>query len=215
MVASAAQQDLFQHPGLIEWLVPTRASRYQSNFLNLLQADEMLQRLWLELPWKQQAIRLYGRRVIQPRLVCWQADSGVDYGYSGIRLQPTPWHPCLAKLRERLRLELGLDFNAVLANAYRDGNDSMGWHADDEPELGSKPVLASISLGAERKFRWRGLASGESGGINLQHGSLLLLEEDFQALYQHSVPKTRKATALRINLTFRRVYPAHTSPAGN
>jgi alkylated DNA repair dioxygenase AlkB len=113
----------------------------------------------------------------------------------------------LDALRQQLNAELGQEFNGVLANAYRDGNDSMGWHADDEPELGREPVLASISLGAERMFRWRDNESGRSAGMRLQHGSLLLLERDFQRLYQHSVPKTRIIAGLRINLTFRRVYP--------
>jgi alkylated DNA repair dioxygenase AlkB len=108
---------------------------------------------------------------------------------------------------------MGLEFNAVLINAYRDGRDSMGWHSDDEPELGLDPVLASISLGAERLFRWRqkrpGTSpdSGKSHGMKLQHGSLLLLDGQFQQEYQHSVPKTRSATGLRINLTFRQVLP--------
>ncbi len=189
-----------------EWLVPAKACRYRRGFLGCDEASELLQRLRHELPWKQQAIALFGREVMQPRLVCWQADPKVDYGYSGIRLLPAPWHPLLAGLRQRLNAEFGQEFNAVLANAYRGGNDSMGWHADDEPELGREPVLASISLGAERMFRWRENVSGRSSGMRLEHGSLLLLEGDFQRLHQHSVPKARRVTGLRINLTFRRVY---------
>lgn len=165
----------------------------------------MLQTLWQDLPWQQKAIRLFGREVMQPRLICWQSDPEVIYTYSGLTLHPAAWHPGLERLRLRLNAEWGLDFNSVLVNAYRDGQDSMGWHADDEPELGPEPAIASISLGAARTFRWREKRGHHSAGVVLQSGSLLLLTGPFQQRYQHSVPKTSRESGLRINLTFRKI----------
>jgi len=199
----------------LDWLVPApgvesqqlpEGCRYMPGFLAVKPATGLLQRLWTELPWQQKAIRIFGREVLQPRLICWQSDADVRYSYSGLNMEPAAWHPSLAGLRERLGREHGLDFNSVLLNAYRDGQDSMGWHADDEPELGSEPVIASISLGAERNFRWREKSSRKASGLALTHGSLLLLSGSFQHLYQHSIPRTARITGLRINLTFRQVY---------
>ena len=203
--------ELFTTAGAEDWPQLPGDCRYLSKFIATEQASDLLLQLRSELPWQQLSIRLFGKQVMQPRLICWQADPEVDYGYSGIRLLAAEWHPEVARLRQCLQIELGLEFNAVLINAYRDGRDSMGWHSDDEPELGADPVLASISLGAERLFRWRhkrpvtSPGPGASLGVKLQHGSLLLLDGQFQQEYQHSVPKTRTATGLRINLTFRQV----------
>lgn len=143
---------------------------------------------------------------MQPRLSAWYADPGVCYRYSGIRLEDRPWHPRLAELRERLEAELGVSFNSVLCNAYRDGQDAMGWHADDEPELGTRPVIASLSLGHARTLRLRPRTGGPSTGHFLESGSLLLMEGRSQADWQHAVPRTRRASGLRINLTFRRIF---------
>lgn len=205
MRATSGQGELFYPTAADKRLQLPGHCRYLCNFITGEEANDLLHQLHRELPWQQQSIRLFGKQVMQPRLICWQADSAVDYGYSGIRLVAAEWHPRVSFLRQRLRKELGLDFNSVLINAYRDGQDSMGWHSDDEPELGPDPVLASISLGAERLFRWRHKRSGEAWGMNLQHGSLLLLKGGFQREYQHSVPKIRTTIGLRINLTFRQV----------
>lgn len=199
------QPELFITPEPEVWLQLPGACRYLQYFIAAGHASRLLHQLRSELPWQQQAIRLFGKQVLQPRLICWQADPGVDYGYSGIRLLAAEWHPQVSRLRHRLHSELGLEFNEVLINAYRDGQDSMGWHSDDEPELGPDPVLASISLGEERPFRWRHKITGKAQGIKLQNGSLMLLDGKFQREYQHSVPKSRTATGLRINLTFRQV----------
>jgi len=180
---------------------------YFQSFLTQQVSLELLYRLWAELNWQQRAIRLFGKEVMQPRLICWQSDPEVNYSYSGLRMEPTAWHPSVAELRSRLHRELGLHFNSVLLNAYRNGQDSMGWHADDEPELGPNPPIASISLGAPRKFLWREKPCGKSSGMELQQGSLLLMSGSFQDRCQHSVPKTRRKSDLRINLTFRRICP--------
>lgn len=148
---------------------------------------------------------LFGQRMRQPRLVGWCADAGVEYRYSGLRLRPAPWLPALDALRHRLNAKLDCRFNSVLLNAYRDGADSMGWHADNEPELGLEPVIASLSLGAPRRFRLRPVNGGAALGFDLASGSLLLMRGRSQADWRHAVPKTRRQVGLRINLTFREI----------
>jgi len=186
---------------------PPPGCQYFADFLSDEEAGQLLGTLWRDLPWQQKPIRLFGREVMQPRLICWQSDPEVFYTYSGLTLYPEAWLPELDRLRSRLCTKVSWQFNSVLANAYRDGQDSMGWHSDDEPELGPEPVIAAISLGATRTFRWREKRGHGSGGIVLESGSLLLMSGHFQRFFQHSVPKTLRETGLRINLTFRKILP--------
>lgn len=182
---------------------------YLPEFLAVDEAAQLFSVLQQELPWRQQEVVLFGKRMMQPRLTAWCSDPGITYAYSGLRLQPRPWHPAVAAIRTRLESELGLPFNSMLANAYRDGRDSMGWHADDEPELGAHPVVASLSLGATRRFRVRPRSGAppdlKPAGIDLAPGSLLLMRESCQSRWQHCLPRRTKPVGLRINLTFRRV----------
>ena len=178
---------------------------YQPGFLEPGEADQLLATLWREVPWRAQHIQLFGRQVLQPRLIAWSADPGVRYSYSGLRLEATPWHPAVQALRERLETGLHHRFNSVLLNAYRDGRDSMGWHADDEPELGPQPVIASLSLGEQRRMLVRHARGGRSRGLDLESGSLLLMHGNSQSDYRHAIPKTARAVGLRVNLTFRLV----------
>ncbi len=173
------------------------------------QADDLLARLRAGLDWEQHWLSLFGRRVAAPRLSAWYADPGVDYGYSGLRLQPRAWPALLTAVRSRVEALCGARFNSVLANLYRDGRDSMGWHSDDEPELGAAPLIASVSFGAERTLRLRrrdgaaAVPGAASAGVTLPHGSLLVMGEGFQACWQHSLAKTRRPCGPRVNLTFR------------
>ena len=184
--------------------------RLQPAFLSPTQAQGMLETLWRELAWKQHRVTVFGRRYLQPRLTAWQADPGVSYTYSGLELSAAPWHPLLDRLRRELQVRLDAVFNSVLVNAYRDGNDAMGWHADDEPELGVEPVIASLSLGASRRFLVRPKKRGHGGrasrGVDLGHGDLLLMRGRSQADWQHSISRTKQTVGLRINLTFRRIH---------
>jgi len=180
---------------------------YQPGWLPPAVAGALMQRLLREIPWTQHQVRMFGRELPSPRLSAWIGDADAVYTYSRVRHQPAPWTPALAQLRERLQVELGARFNSVLANRYRDGRDSMGWHADDEPELGREPLIASISLGAVRRMRFRARDRSAVAAIDLADGSLLLMGGRTQTLYQHAVDKTCADTGERINLTFRWILP--------
>lgn len=158
------------------------------------------------VPWETHRIRLFGREVASPRLSCWIGDPGASYRYSGTLFRPRPWPAALLPIRERLAQELGVDFNSVLINLYRDGRDAMGWHGDDERELGRRPVIASLSLGARRRFVFRRRDDPSARQVlELPHGSLLVMAGDTQRLYRHALPRTARPVAARINLTFRRI----------
>lgn len=152
---------------------------------------------------------MYGRPVRVPRLVAWHGDPAAVYTYSGTEHLPRPWTPALERVRRRAEALTGHAFNAVLLNLYRDGRDGMGWHADDEPELGPEPVVASASFGATRRFCLRHRRRRDLKlDVPLGHGSLLLMHGATQRHWLHAVPKTRQPVGARINLTFRRVRPA-------
>jgi alkylated DNA repair dioxygenase AlkB len=169
-------------------------------------ADALFAELLDAVPWEVHRIRLFGRDVDSPRLSCWIGDPQARYRYSGTLFEPRPWPACLLPLRERLSREFDVAFNSVLLNRYRDGRDAMGWHRDDEPELGPQPVIASISLGAIRRFSLKGVgADAPRLSLGLPHGSLLVMRGDTQARYRHALPRTAKAVGERINLTFRRI----------
>jgi len=169
-------------------------------------ADALLATLRDAIAWETHRIRLFGREVDSPRLSCWIGDPGAGYVYSRTRFEPRPWPAALRGLRERLSAELGERFNSVLANRYRDGRDAMGWHSDDEPELGAQPVIASLSLGATRRFVLKRRRYSEHRlALDLPNGSLLVMRGDTQARYRHALPRTAKPVGERINLTFRRI----------
>lgn len=184
-------------PQALVWLKP--------DFIAVDAANNLLCRLRDELRWEPQCLRIYGREVLAPRLSSWIGDPGAVYRYSGARFEPQPWTPSSATLRELLRRELGLDFNSMLANQYRNGHDGMGWHADDEPELGETPVIASLSFGGTRRFSLRHRATCQRVDIELPSGSLLIMAGTTQRHWRHALPKTAKPVAPRINLTFRQI----------
>ncbi|GGA25375.1 alpha-ketoglutarate-dependent dioxygenase AlkB family protein [Dyella nitratireducens] len=190
---------------------------YAPSWLSREEADELLARLLQEIPWERHRLNMFGREVDSPRLSCWIGDSGATYVYSRSRFEPKSWTASLLALRERVECSCQARFNSVLANLYRDGQDSMGWHSDDEPELGAQPVIASVSLGADRRFRFRrrvprGTPAAHPVNITLAHGSLLCMAGDTQRRYQHDLPKSAGLLAPRINLTFRLIDTAHHLP---
>ena len=160
-----------------------------------------------ELRWEEKEIRLFGKTIVSPRLSAWYGEPGTRYRYSGLTLEATGWTPSLEEVRSRVEELAGLSFNAVLCNLYRDENDSMGLHADAEPELGPEPVIASVSLGAVRRFtmRPRRPRDGTTFTLELPSGSVLVLSGPTQAHWRHGVPKYSSPTGERINLTFRRI----------
>ena len=169
-------------------------------------ADRWLRQLVAQTPWQQPRVRLYGREHPLPRLVAWYGDAQASYRYSGLSHQPLPWTPLLARIRAQVVEAVGQPFNAVLLNYYRDGQDSMGWHSDDERELGRNPVIASLNLGAARRFDLR--RKGQSRiqhSLWLEHASLLVMGGPTQHYWQHQVAKMRSPCAPRLNLTFRSI----------
>ena len=186
--------------------LPGADLRYQPQWLPHDEADALFVALREGIPWERHCLRLFGRDVDAPRLSCWIGDADAVYTYSRTRFVPHPWPPTLLAIRRRLRDACGTDFNGVLANLYRDGSDSMGWHADDEPELGPRPLIASLSFGAARRFSMHHHSDhSRKLAIELAHGSLLLMGGDTQSQYRHALPKTARAVGPRINLTFRRL----------
>ena len=179
-------------------------------FLPESRADAYFERLLDVVDWEQHEIRIGGKNVASPRLSAWYGDPGASYSYSGLSLEPRPWLPVLRELKTQVEKASGRLFNSVLLNLYRDGDDSMGWHSDDEPELGERPVIASISLGATRQFRLRHKkrADLEAVVVGLPHGSLLIMKGETQHFWKHQLPKSKRVSEPRVNLTFRSIRAA-------
>ncbi|WP_242109675.1 alpha-ketoglutarate-dependent dioxygenase AlkB family protein [Luteimonas aquatica] len=192
--------------GAIALELPDADVRLVRGWLPRAQADALFAALRADVPWQVHRIRLFGREVDSPRLSCWIGDPGAVYVYSGMRHAPEPWPPALRAVRARLTRTLAHPFNSVLANLYRDGRDAMGWHSDDEPELGPEPLIASLSLGATRRFSLKRRAGPAAKcTVELEHGSMLLMAAATQRHYRHALPRTGRPVGERINLTFRRI----------
>ncbi|HEX4353154.1 MAG TPA: alpha-ketoglutarate-dependent dioxygenase AlkB [Polyangiales bacterium] len=175
-------------------------------FIPVAERPQLFAELREALPWQSREIRIAGRMVREPRLTAWVGDPAAVYTYSGRRNEPAPWPECLVPLRERISRTSHEAMNSALANLYRDGHDSMGFHADKERELGSDPVIASLSLGATRRFQLRHRTDREARlDLDLSDGSLLVMSGPLQQHFRHGVPKQPAVLAPRINLTFRRI----------
>ena len=186
--------------------LPGAELRFAPDWLAAEEADELLASLREGVHWETHRIRLFGREVDSPRLSCWIGDEGTAYTYSGARFQPHPWPAVLLPIRQRLADELDGAFNSALANRYRDGRDCMGWHSDDESELGRRPLIASLSLGAARRFVLKHRQEpSRKLELELPHGSLLVMGGDTQRNYKHALPRTTRPVGERINLTFRNI----------
>lgn len=184
--------------GEVFYLSELELSRDRNAILNQLISDT---------PWQQEDLVVWGKKFAQPRLVAWYGDKGSDYTYSGIRLISLPWTDLLLEIRRRVETVTAASFNSVLLNYYRDHRDSMGFHSDDEPELGERPVIASLSLGEERTFVLKHKLNKLAKPVRLRlaSGSLLLMKGDTQRYWKHGILKETRPCGPRINFTFRRI----------
>lgn len=177
---------------------------YKPNFYAEAKSNALYQQLNQQIQWRQETIKVYGKSHPTPRLSCWMGDASLDYRYSNMTMTPVPWNELSLEIKANLEDSTGEAFNSVLMNFYRDGQDSNGWHSDDEVELGNDPVIASISLGAARDFHLRHKFTKQKVALSLENGSLLMMRGSTQRCWQHQVPK-RAHSEGRINLTFRRI----------
>ncbi|MFN3776604.1 alpha-ketoglutarate-dependent dioxygenase AlkB family protein [Sphingomonas parapaucimobilis] len=170
--------------------------------------DMMLETLMRDIEWRQESVRIYGKEMQQPRLVSWYGDSGKNYSYSGIRLTPLPWNKILNNIRKQVQDCTNETFNSVFLNLYRDHNDSMGFHSDNERELGDEPTIASVTFGATRTFilKHKTRADLPSFKIPLEAGSLLLMKGKTQRCWKHGIMKQSRPCGPRVNLTFRTIF---------
>ena len=200
------QLDLFGNPeaqAKTHFKIQNGEYIYVPDFFNKKKADEYFQALLNQIDWKQESMNMYGRQIDFPRLTAWYGDNDKPYSFSGITLSPHPWSNELLEIKNKIEPKSSVEFNSVLLNRYRDGNDSISWHTDAEKELGQNPVIASVNFGAERKFQLKHMETGEKVELILKHGSLLVMKGELQHFWKHQVPKTKKKISERINLTFR------------
>ena len=174
-----------------------------SEFLDSITAHGLLNKL-KESPWSEHEILMFGKWIKEPRRVAFYADPGIEYTYSKNKLLSNTWTPDLLRVKSLIESNSGYKFNSLLINYYRNGDDYMGWHCDNESELGTDPIIASLSLGQERDFIFRFKTNHkEKIKLSLQSGDLLIMESKIQNLWDHSLPKRKRAIGERLNLTFR------------
>ena len=199
------QLDLFQEKNTSHELIKINNGEYFyiPNFFPKKESDFYLETLLEKIDWRQEEMNMYGKTIKFPRLTAWYGDNDKPYSFSGIKLNPNTWTKELQEIKEKIEPKCVANFNSVLLNLYRNGNDSISWHTDAEKELGINPIIASVNFGATRKFQLRHKETKEKIEIELKHGSLLIMKGELQHFWQHQVPKTKKVIDKRINLTFR------------
>ena len=201
--------DLFPAQTTLERIPMQDAEVYYLRELFLAQtAEAIMNQLINEVRWRAENIVVWGKTYPQPRLTAWYGDNGINYTYSGIQLVALPWTDTLIDIKNRIEKFAGTDFNSVLLNYYRSHRDSMGLHSDDEPELGRRPIIASLSLGEQRTLvlKHKTKIDLKSVRLKLASGSMLLMKGDTQHYWKHGIEKEKRPCGPRVNLTFRRVY---------
>jgi len=184
--------------------LPTDLLRYRPQIFSPEESRAYLMKFILTVPWEQRVVSMYGNPVLTPRLTAWFGDTDKNYAYSGNHFSPLPWTQDLQEIKERIELLAGTHFNSVLLNYYRDGNDSVAWHSDNERELGKLPLIASVSFGQVRRFDIRRKQDHtEKYSIKLEEGSVLIMKGDLQQHWEHRIAKSKTQTNARVNLTFR------------
>ncbi len=187
----------------IVFTLPNAEIEYFPSFFSLEESNDLFEKLKTEVQWQQDTITVFGHSHLQPRLTALYGNEGKPYGYSNIVMQPHQWSPLIMYIKNEVEKVCGENFTTVLLNLYRDGQDSNGWHADNEKELGRNPIIASISFGAERVFQLKHNSQDIKQNITLENGSLLIMKGTTQHFWKHQIPKTKKEISPRINLTFR------------
>jgi len=204
--SSHSQEELFNFSSVEALDLPGAEVELHQQIWSRSQGDTLCGLLIKELNWRQDKITMFGQTHDVPRLNAWYGDADCSYSWSGITMTPNPWNSTLRDIREKVNGVASEQFNSVLANFYRDGNDKVDWHADDEEVLGQAPVIASVSLGATRKFRIRRKDRSEKAtDIFLRSGDVLVMRGLTQLLWEHEVPRSKKVKEPRVNLTFRKV----------
>lgn len=185
--------------------LPDADIEYIDNFYNAKQSALLFSELYRQVTWRHDEIFMFGKQIKLPRLQAWYSDNNLSYRYSNITFESNAFMSVLNQIRHKISDYCQHEFNAVLANLYRNENDSVGWHSDDETELGINPVIASLSLGVERDFQLKHIITKEKKTLVLAPGSLLIMRGTTQHYWQHCIPKRRNSKLPRINLTFRKV----------
>tara|TARA_B100000405_G_scaffold38544_2_gene25914 strand:+ start:1026 stop:1664 length:639 start_codon:yes stop_codon:yes gene_type:complete len=204
--SSHSQEELFNFSSVEALDLPGAEVELHQQIWSRSQGNTLCGLLIKELNWRQDKISMFGQTHDVPRLNAWYGDADCSYSWSGITMTPNPWNSTLRDIREKVNGVASEQFNSVLANFYRDGNDKVDWHADDEEVLGQAPVIASVSLGATRKFRIRRKDRSEKAtDIFLRSGDVLVMRGLTQLLWEHEVPRSKKVREPRVNLTFRKV----------
>jgi alkylated DNA repair dioxygenase AlkB len=194
-------------PEFVSFPVENGEVLLMENFLSFSEANLLLQKLKKSIDWRQESIKMYGKVYPVPRETAWYGEEGNNYTYSGIMCNPSPWTPELLELKTQIEVLVpGEKFNSVLLNKYRDGNDKVSWHSDDEKELGVNPTIVSLSLGATRRFDLRHKTDkSKTFKLNLSSGSLLIMKGELQHFWEHQIPQQKLILDERINLTFRKI----------
>lgn len=189
--------------------LPHSDIKFYPQFFDSVTSDNIFEKLKQEINWQQEYIKIYGKENPVPRLTAWYGDRGYSYTYSGITMNPESWTETLLLIKHKIETIANVKFNSVLLNFYRDGNDGVAWHSDDEKELGKNPVIGSVSFGGKRRFsfKFRDKTESQKYDLILGNGDFLLMKGETQSYWYHQIPKTKKTVFPRINLTFRVIYP--------
>jgi alkylated DNA repair dioxygenase AlkB len=177
------------------------------SWLNHDNAKRLLDELYASIRWQEEWISMYGKQVLCPRLTYWMGDNSARYEYSNIMHQPNSWHPEVESIKNTIQRQFKASLNSCLLNLYRNQNDSVSWHQDNEPELGCEPLIASLSLGESRVFEIKNIQSKKKFKLQLRHGDLLIMQKGSQSNWLHQLPKSDHVCSSRINLTFRFIEP--------
>lgn len=197
---------MFNEPIYLKVSDDGNSFEYLPKFIKSPEAERLFSSLQQSIDWQHLPIILFGKKVMQPRLTAWCAIDDKEYVYSGLKMKVQQMPQELYSLLEMVSQHCQTQFNSVLLNNYRDGQDSMGWHRDNEPELGPEPIIASVSLGGERLFKIRKYREHQhKAQLVLEHGSLLVMRPPSQLLFEHALPKVKTVVSPRINLTFRQI----------